>query len=64
MSMVEHYQRRLSALLLAGAEPEAIRAQLRDDPVLADLRAYIDGLQDTPLRVAAQLAARWGSRSQ
>ncbi len=62
MSLLEHYQRRLGQLLLAGEKPETIRARLREDPALTELREYIDSLQDTPLRIAAELAARWGSQ--
>lgn len=61
MSLLEHYQRRLGPLLLAGADPETIRAELCADPALAQLRDYIDSLQDAPLRIAAELACKWGS---
>lgn len=57
-----HYQRRLSALLLEGRSPPEIRAALLEDPLLASLRAYIESLEDAPLEVAAELAAKWGSR--
>lgn len=60
MSVLEHYQRRLSALLRDGASPDEVRQVLREDPQLASLRAYIDSLQDAPLEVAASLAAKWG----
>ena len=60
MSVVAHYQRRLSALLLAGESPEHIRQVLREDPKLASLREYVESLQDVPLEVAATLAAKWG----
>lgn len=61
MSVLAHYQRRLSALLLEGRSPSDIRAALRKDPALESLREYIDGLEDAPLQVAAELAAKWGA---
>ena len=60
MSVVAHYQRRLSMLLLEGRCPEQIRQALREDPELVSLRAYVDSLEDAPLEVAAELAAKWG----
>lgn len=60
MSVLAHYQRRLSTLLLEGRSPPEIRAALREDPELMVLRQYIDSLQDAPLEVAAALAAKWG----
>ena len=60
MSVLAHYQRRLSALLLAGKSPEQIRHTLREDPQLEPLREYVDSLQDAPLQVAVSLANKWG----
>ena len=60
MSVLGHYQRRLSALLLEGKSPEQIRQALRDDPKLRSLRAYVESLEDAPLQVAAELAGKWG----
>lgn len=60
MSVVAHYQRRLSALLLEGKSPEEIRQALHDDPKLVSLREYVGTLQDAPLEVAAELANKWG----
>ncbi len=59
MSVLAHYQARLAALLRAGCSPEAIRQALAEDPALVELRGYILSLQDAPLEVAAELAARW-----
>ncbi len=63
MSVAAHYQRQLSALLLAGKGPEQIRQALLQDPKLESLREYIQSLQDAPLVVAAQLATQWGRSS-
>lgn len=60
MSVVAHYQRRLSALLLEGKSPEQIRSALREDPELESLREYIESMQDAPLQVAVSLANKWG----
>ena len=60
MSVVAHYQRRLSALLLEGKTPVEIRQALRDDPKLASLHEYVGSLQDAPLEAAAELANKWG----
>jgi len=60
MSVLAHYQRQLSKLLLEGRSPEFIRQVLAEDPELASLRSYVESLQDAPLEVAAELAAKWG----
>ena len=60
MSVLAHYQRRLSQLLLEGRRPECIRQTLAEDPELQSLRGYVESLQDAPLEVAAELAAKWG----
>ena len=60
MSVVAHYQQRLSTLLLEGRSPEFIRAALSEDPKLESLRGYVESLQDAPLEVAVALAAKWG----
>ncbi len=60
MSVLAHYQRRLSKLLLQGHSPEFIRQALREDPALESLRGYVESLQDAPLQVAVALAAKWG----
>ena len=60
MSVLAHYQRRLSILLLEGRGPEFIRQALAEDPELVSLRGYVESLQDAPLEVAAALAAKWG----
>ncbi|MGH1348965.1 MAG: hypothetical protein ACRBN8_45955 [Nannocystales bacterium] len=60
MSALAHYQRRLSRLLLKGHSPESIRQALLEDPALESLHGYIESLQDAPLEVAVELAAKWG----
>lgn len=59
---LERYQARLLELLLAGTEPEALRAELRSDPELASLHEYIDGLDPHALTVARELVARWAPK--
>ena len=61
MSVLEHYQRRLSTLLLEGRTPAEIREALLRDPTLDSLQSYVRTLQDGPLEVAAALARKWGS---
>ncbi|MEM6294258.1 MAG: hypothetical protein AAGA54_23475 [Myxococcota bacterium] len=61
MSVLARYQTQLAALLRARASPEEIRTTLGQDPALAELRGYIESLADAPLKVAAQLAARWAN---
>ncbi len=63
MSVLEHYQRRLSELLRRGSTPTEIRAVLGRDPRLVALQDYVAQLDDAALEVAAELAARWGSES-
>ena len=57
---VAAFQNALLTLLAEGQSEEAIRAKLRDDPVFADFREYVEGFDPRMIRVAVALVAKWG----